>query len=158
VKITRAHKDYAAISFVILAAANERRGFSLNLICIENKEAIATDGWRLHRADLKTRFRKGFYRVCRINQNAIEIERINDKRLRFPNYERVFWNTLAPGVQEIHDVAELGSTINPVFLEPLASMGAITYHVRSGHDVILFFGEGFSGAIHMPMKKEGKYR
>lgn len=166
-EVIEIHKDYpkiASILFVCKAISKDETRFALNHIKVEEERIIATDGRRLHIADIECDFdflEPGHYLVEKINKKSVTLLRNNDEDIKYPNWEQVipegFKNkeSVEAGDSFVSQVAlATGAKFCTNYLEDINSaigFGSLNVHFNDKFETIKI-EDGTRTAIIMPMR------
>jgi hypothetical protein len=173
--------DFDRIAFVLKARSKDEKREYLTVLHVEQTSTgsrlIATDGLRLHFAEIERKIESGEYKPA-VHKDCI---RLGDpvKDIQFPNYARIIpENTIKRGVIDLTDtgmgkdrnqterlswvfnsfVKKTGDLINLRYLEDLTKKKWLVYCQSEKHKAIVlkeFGAENSVFAVVMPLAKTG---
>jgi DNA polymerase III sliding clamp (beta) subunit (PCNA family) len=89
IRLSKQHPNHAGLYWVNKARTdNTDTRYALKYIKVDNDQAIATDGHRMHIYKLDTVIPDGHYEVVTCNKKEITLLRTDDE-ITFPDYKRV---------------------------------------------------------------------
>jgi len=89
-EMTKANVEFDAIKFCAFATLPEKKvsgGFCLAYLKVELGRIVATDGHRLHVANMSPTLEPGFYKVERNTKSAVSL--LSMQAVEFPNYQSI---------------------------------------------------------------------
>lgn len=80
------YKLFKCLRFVCKATKTVAGIYALSAVSIEKERFVATDGQRLHIADIEHKFETGLYEVIKSNQKMVVLSKMDDPG-RFPKWQ-----------------------------------------------------------------------
>lgn len=150
-----------SVRFVLRAAAKENTRHALQHVLVEKGRFVATDGHRLHIADIEHNFKPGIYEILQNSAKGVVLL-IADGPEKFPKYQDIIpkhkdyfemtgsWEKWTLTTNIAFGLANKGIQINPQFLAEGISEDTLKVYFGTPDRPIILVAEEGTKAVLMP--------